>query len=85
MMTTNYDKESLKQHLKEGVHTVVFQKKDGTERTMKCTLDPNRLVPQTEKIAVSKVRVENPDVLAVWDIDKQSWRSFRIDSIVTFD
>ena len=26
-------------------------------------------------------RPENPDVLAVWDVDANGWRSFRIDSI----
>jgi hypothetical protein len=26
-------------------------------------------------------RPENPDVLAVWDMDNNGWRSFRIDSV----
>ena len=24
---------------------------------------------------------ENPDTISVWDIDKNGWRSFRIDSV----
>ena len=27
---------------------------------------------------------ENQDVLSVWDIDKDGWRSFRLDSIKEF-
>ena len=29
-----------------------------------------------------KVKPENSDILAVWEIEKEQWRSFRIDSII---
>lgn len=77
--------EVLKKELKEGVVTVVFEKQDGTERTMKCTLSDD-IVPLMDTTAVKRKRIQNPDVLAVWDIDNNGWRSFRFDSIksVTF-
>lgn len=59
--------------------TVFFEKTDGTVREMKCTLKPDSLVPYEKKTDQSKT--PNPDVCAVFDLDKQQWRSFRYDSI----
>ena len=55
---------------------VTFTKKDGTERIMKCTLQEEYL-PET----VGDDRKKNDDSLAVYDLDKEGWRSFRWDSI----
>ncbi len=30
-------------------------------------------------------RAQNDEVLAVWDLDKQAWRSFRLDSITKIE
>jgi hypothetical protein len=72
--------EVLKKELKEGIVTVVFEKQDGTERTMQCTLSED-YVPLLDTNGVASKRVQNPDVLAVWDIEANGWRSFRFDSI----
>lgn len=66
--------------LKMGGVKVTFTKKDGTERTMNCTLKPEQLpeMPVTEN---KKVRKVNPDVLAVYDLDANGWRSFVIKSV----
>jgi hypothetical protein len=73
-------KDEVKKVLAEGVATVTFTKKDGTKRVMKATLDPQNL-PVVETRANSKPRKENPDVVAVYDMEKSAWRSFRIDSV----
>lgn len=68
---------------------VEFTKISGEKRIMPCTLSPT-LIPiktdfvltiseQTEK----KERKENPNVIKVFCTDKQEWRSFRIDSVIT--
>jgi hypothetical protein len=31
----------------------------------------------------AKVKVENPEVLSVWDLENLGWRSFRLDSIIS--
>lgn len=72
--------ESLKQNLHKGVVEVTFQKNDGTERVMKCTLYEG-LVPKVEPSG--KTKQPNPDVMPVWDIEANGWRSFRYDSIQT--
>ena len=82
------DKFALKEDLKNGVVTVTFEKKDGTERTMRATLS-DLYVPQVEPTMLSeydgqvpkKARQLNDDVQPVWDIDEGGWRSFRYDSV----
>lgn len=72
----------LKQTLEGNVATVVFQKKDGTERAMRCTLLAEYLpAPQGPQLLTEETRKENESVLSVWDIENGGWRSFRLDSI----
>lgn len=85
---TTYVKESVKELLRGNVAVVVFTKKDGTERTMKCTL-LSEYIPQANTYSSNgevhhfspTTHKKNDEVLAVWDIEKQAWRSFRFDSI----
>ena len=76
-------KYELKELLQNSVSTVIFTKVDGTEREMNCTLLAEYLPEQPEKQLLTEgtSRTENPNVLSVWDLDNNSWRSFRIDSI----
>ena len=63
---------------------VRFTTTSGTERKMRCTLRKEEL-PYDEggvQLIVDHVRKENPNILAVWDLDKQQWRSFRINSLL---
>jgi hypothetical protein len=77
-----YTKHQLKEFCQNGVVTVVFTKADGSERTMKATLLPEYVNNGKTLLQESEnKRPENPDVLAVWDVDAKGWRSFRIDSI----
>jgi len=76
----------MKDMLHEGVAEVVFTKKDGTERTMYCTLKPELLpVVQVKNLDESKtVRATSTDSLAVFDVEAQAWRSFKYDSVIDF-
>lgn len=69
----------LVSHLKASDIEITFIKKDGTERLMKCTLKEEVVVPYEKK--TDKVKEKNSDILSVWDIEKNAWRSFRWDSI----
>ena len=80
-LATTEGREWLQSHLRMGTVTVIFTKNDGTERTMNCTLQEGVVVPHKNK--TDKTKVENDEGLAVWDIDKSAWRSFRLDSIKT--
>jgi hypothetical protein len=77
------EKSKLENMLREGIVTVNFTKKDGSERKMTCTLleskIPNEKMPKTEK------KSKNLDVLAVFDVEIDAWRSFRYDSVINFE
>ena len=75
-------KQTLKDLLKRKVVQITFKKKDGTERVMKCTLQED-LVPIYEK-KTERVRKQNDETLAVWDLEKEAFRSFLVDSVTDY-
>ncbi len=74
------NKSELKKVMKQFITTVTFTKADGTERVLRGTLDPELLPVNEEWDGISDAR-QNDEVLAVWDLEKGAWRSFRLDSI----
>lgn len=70
----------LKGMLQIDVGTVTFTKKDGTERIMKCTLN-SKILPAPNVTENKKSRKINLDVIPVYDVEENSWRSFSIKSI----
>lgn len=69
--------------LRDNICVVTFTKRDGAERVMRCTLKSDMLpAPTTTKtVGETKVRKTNPDMLAVWDLDKSAWRGFSVEQI----
>lgn len=63
--------------------TVTFTKTDGTEREMRCT-QAHDLIP-IDKEPKGTTRALSDEVVRVFDLDKQEWRSFRWDSIISVD
>ena len=84
METVNLD--SLMNMLKNGAVQVSFTKVDGTIRNMLCTTNYN-LIPEPPKQSEpsDKNRKKSEDTVAVWDLEKSGWRSFRKDSVVSFN
>jgi hypothetical protein len=77
--------EVLRHLLQEGPLWVQFVKKDGTPRVMQCTLAPALLPPPPVRPEGSPPRPAPPeDLLVVYDLDKQGWRSFYANSLVSF-
>jgi hypothetical protein len=65
---------------------IVFIKKDGTEREMRCTLNPS-LIPQEKQPKLTESEESSSTAgspIRVFDLDKQEWRSFRWDSVKQF-
>ena len=85
----------LRSHLATGEVTVTFTKKDGSERVMKCTTSASLVPPEPlietvhatgtdNPIDFPKVKKEkkvNEDIMPVYDLESEAWRSFRWDSI----
>lgn len=82
MHTPSINKQDLTNLLKENVLQVTFTKKDGTERVMTCTLLKD-IVPKYEK-KTEKVKKINENVLSVWDVEKDEFRSFKLDSLLSY-
>jgi len=76
------NKETMVESLHKGVCQVTFEKTDGSKRVMNCTLNSSYLPQNLNE--ESETKESNPNVIPVWDIDANSWRSFRIDSVEEF-
>lgn len=83
-MVTEEQKNKILEWLHEDAPIVVeFEKKDGTVREMKCTLHESFLPPMPEPDPDKPAKKKNPDIQVVWDIEKEAFRSFRWDTLLT--
>lgn len=73
---------AITQGLHSGVVKVEFTKKDGTTRKMVCTLNKQYLPEQTDIEETTKTK--SSEAVAVWDLEKDAWRSFRWDSVKSY-
>ena len=71
----------LKSLLKSDIINLTFRKNDGTMREMRCTLRDEYLIESKTTTEPKKPRKVSEDSIAVIDLDKNEWRSFRYDSV----
>jgi len=71
--------------MREGVVTVIFEKTDGTERVMKCTLNESMVPEEKRPKGEGKSKKDNDLVQPVFDVEVGEWRSFRWNSVKKFD
>ena len=73
------------EHLQAQECRVVFKKLDGEERDMTCTLMETVLPKATkDPLSQKKVRAVNEAVVVAWDVNKDAFRSFRVENVVSF-
>ena len=87
------EREAFRQFMKgllwDGPVLIEFEKKDGSVRVMNCTLNSTFGAVYKDKIVdfggsiveVQTPKKSNQNICAVWDINQQSWRSFRWDRL----
>lgn len=68
----------LKELLRDNIVKVVFSKKDGSTRVMLCTLIEDFLPETAGSGSYSE------EVTTVFDLEKDQWRSFRNDSVISY-
>lgn len=76
-------RQELLDLLRDEIVSITFDKLNGDERTMKCTLIPE-LLPKAEKedkLSQTKVRNLEDAVFVVWSMEASAWRSFRYDRL----
>jgi len=78
-IVTPEGKKWLRSTLQSEIVTVTFEKLDGTTRKMCCTLIENK-IPDKSKPKNSG-KAQSDESIAVFDLEKQAWRSFRFDSV----
>lgn len=71
--------EHLEIALTQGVVKIKFEKKDGSLREMNATLNPKLIIEYEKK--TDKTRTVNPEIMSVFDVDLNEWRSFRKNSL----
>ena len=81
-MTSKYDYNTLLTSFKNGTPTIKFIKQNGNTRVLRGTL-MRELLPEAEggTSVVQKSKAE----LTVYDLVKQGWRQFRVDSVLEMD
>lgn len=68
--------------LKTNVITLNFTKKDGTERVMRCTLQPDLLPKVEHKTELKESKpVTQQTAIPVYDLDAGGWRSFTLNTV----
>ncbi len=75
------NKQSIAALLRTIDAVVTFIKKDGTERAMKCTLREDVAISYEKK--TDRTREPKEDILPVWDLEANAWRSITISTIQT--
>ena len=80
-------REEAIQRLSANVCKVTFRKKTtGDLREMQCTLDPQHMSIATFRSLGNLDRYElQSDIVPVWDMGKNDWRSFDIKTVLNFD
>ena len=76
----SYTYNDIVNRLRNGIITVTFDKMDGSERVMECTLQPQYL-PEEYRDKAPMLTETAPQTVSVWDIGVSGWRSFRLDTV----
>lgn len=72
----------LNEALKQRIVRIDFTKVDGTNRIMHATLNPDLIEFVSDKKDSSEnTRKVKDGILVVFDVDKNGWRSMRVESI----
>jgi hypothetical protein len=81
--STKKEKDWLRTLLHEREVGITFIKKDGSERLMWCTLSESKI--PSEFAPKGSEKVKSDEVLPVFDVENDGWRSFRWDSITNIE
>jgi len=75
----------MKEELNQGICEVTFTKKNGEERVMPCTLVFDHIPEEHHPKGTGTGQHNSQETIAVWCMDKEAWRSFRVDSVKSFE
>jgi hypothetical protein len=73
----------LKKLLQEDIVTVKFTKIDGTVRVMKCTQKMDVVPAESRPKNESAPKAQG--LVTVWDVENSGWRSFKEQSVISYE
>ena len=76
-------RDQMLEKLRQSECRVIFKKVNGEERDMKCTLKES-VLPKLQSKPTDKKRQPNEAVIRAFDINKQEFRSFRVENVISF-
>ena len=76
-------RDEMLNKLRENECRVIFKKVNGEERDMECTLKES-VLPKLQSKPDDKKRQPNETVIRAFDINKQEFRSFRVENVISF-
>lgn len=84
MLNQPLQRSDLVTLMQSGEYLVMFKKLDGELREIYCTRDQKYLpATATKPVVEPPLKAEENKALPVYDLEKNSWRSFRLDTVVT--
>lgn len=75
-----FHRDEMLRELRESTCNVKFTKVNGEERDMICTLNPDKIDYELK----GKETQPNNKVIRAWDVNKQAFRSFRVENVKYF-
>lgn len=78
-----FERDTLLKDLRENV-CEIFVTQNGQQRAMRCSLKADVLPDSYHQSEASKVKEfheQNPDLLAVWDMNNNAWRKLHINTV----
>jgi hypothetical protein len=83
-MDLNLSRDEIINTLRQGVYEVTFNKVNGEQRVMPCTLKEDLLPAAIQKDVVAETAKERKgDAISVWCTDAQAWRSFKLVNFIS--
>lgn len=77
-----YNREEILAGMRNEVVEVHFTKEDGSQRVLKGTLKTDLLPSNAPSLEEQTIFHKNhPNLVQCWDVVKNGWRSFRMDSV----
>jgi hypothetical protein len=78
-----FERDHLLGDLKVHVCEIHFTKVNGEFRKMRCTLRNDLLPSNTDMAHLDEEHKKEPNLstIVAWDVEKNGWRSFRIDTV----
>jgi len=77
-------KEEMVEKLANGTCTVHFTKVNGDERVLIGTRNPDLIPEESLPKSDSNSNPEPENIVRVFDLKNDGWRSFRVDSVTNF-